>query len=290
MNKLRPAKRVQILAMLCEGSSMRSVSCIAEVSINTVTKLLCDAGVAALQIHENMVCNVKSKRIQCDEIWSFCYAEESVEKATSAPEEAGHIWTWTAIDTDSKLILSYLVGNRSRDSVVAFITDLRMRIRGVPQITTDNLWSYQVPVKETFSGRADFAQLLKRYHSTPTGADRYSPGELVEAKKRIVEGDPDPRHISTSHVERRNLTMLMWRRRFTRLTNTFSKKLDNHLHALALYFVFYNFCRIHESLRTSPAVAAGVTDRLWSLEDVVSKIDELALFRSRQGREEQSFK
>lgn len=277
MNKLPLAKRTQILAMLCEGSSMRSISRVADVSINTVSKLLVEAGEAALLIHDEMVRNVKSKRIQCDEIWSFCYAKgKNVEKAKNAPDDAGSVWTWTAIDSDTKVILSFFVGDRTRDSAVAFMTDLRMRVKGVPQITTDNLWSYQGAVKEAFGRRADFAQLVKSYRSTPGAPGRYSPGSLVGANKRIVQGDPDMRHISTSHVERQNLTMRMSMRRFTRLTNAFSKKLDNHLHALALYFVFYNFVRVHKTLRVSPAMAAGVSDRLWSLEDVVAKIDELA--------------
>jgi IS1 family transposase len=284
VNKLPLAKRTQILAMLCEGSSMRSISRVADVSINTVTKLLCEAGEACLAIHDEMVRNVKSKRIQCDEIWSFCYAKgKNVETAKNAPDDAGNVWTWTAIDSDSKVILSYFVGDRTREAAVAFMTDLRMRVKGVPQITTDNLWSYQAGVKEAFGKHADFAQLVKAYRPTIGAPGRYSPGSLVGTKKRIVQGNPDPRHISTSHVERQNLTMRMSMRRFTRLTNAFSKKLDNHLHALALYFVFYNFCRIHKSLRTSPAMAAGVSDRLWSLEDVVAKIDEMVPAPARRG-------
>lgn len=257
---------------------MRSISRVADVSINTVSKLLVEAGEACLAIHDEMVRGVRSKRIQCDEIWSFCYAKEKqAKKLDERPEGVGDVWTWTAIDADTKLILSYFVGDRSGQSAEAFLTDLRLRVKGRPQITTDQLGSYIGAMDNVFGRRgADFAQLMKVYRSTPGGAGRYSPGVCVASHKMPVNGNPDERHISTSHVERQNLTMRMSMRRFTRLTNAFSKKLDNHVAALALYFVFYNFCRIHKSLRVSPAMAAGVSDRLWSLEDVVAKIDEMA--------------
>jgi IS1 family transposase len=277
MNKLPNTKRVKILSMLCEGSSMRAISRIEDVSINTVSKLLIEAGTACLAIHDEVIRNVRSKRIQCDEIWSFCYAKQrAVEKAKSAPEGAGDVWTWTAIDADTKLILSYFVGDRGRDSAHAFMMDLRMRVKGAPQLTTDQWKSYIPAVEEAFGRYVDFAQLIKVFQSTPGGAGRYSPGECVGTKTEIWQGNPDPAHISTSYVERQNLTMRMSMRRFTRLTNAFSKKLDNHIHAIALYFVFYNLCRIHKSLRVTPAMAAGVTDRLWSLDDVVARIDEIA--------------
>jgi len=277
MNKLPLVKRVQILSMLCEGSSMRSISRVADVSINTVSKLLAEAGEACAAIHDEVVRNVRSKRIQCDEIWSFCYAKQAnVKAAKCAPIEAGDIWTWTAIDADNKLILSYFVGDRGRDCALAFMMDLRMRVKGAPQITTDQWKSYIPAVEQAFGRYVDFAQLIKIFKSTPGGPGRYSPGEFCCTQTEIRHGNPDPKHISTSYVERQNLTMRMSMRRFTRLTNAFSKKLDNHLHALALYFVFYNFCRIHKSLRVSPAMAAGVSGRLWSLEDVVAKIDEMA--------------
>lgn len=279
MNKLPLVKRVQILAMLCKGSSMRSISRVVDVSINTVSKLLVEAGEASLAIHDEMVRNVRAKRIECDEIWSFCYAKEkNVRDAKSAPPEAGDVWTWTAIDPETKLILSYFVGDRATPSATAFMIDLRLRVKGRPQITTDHLGSYIGGVDAAFGRRVDFAQLVKIYRQS-RGKDaetRYSPSEIVGTKKRWVEGNPDMAFVSTSIVERQNLTMRMSMRRFTRLTNAFSKKLDNHIHALALYFAFYNFCRIHKSLRVTPAMAAGITDRLWSLEDVVAKIDELA--------------
>jgi IS1 family transposase len=277
MNKLPLAKRVQILSMLCEGSSMRSISRVCDVSINTVSKLLVEAGEACLSIHEKLVHKVEAKRIQCDEIWSFCYAKDrTVRTGRELPEGAGDVWTWTAIDADTKLILSYFVGDRSRRSACAFMSDLHGRVTGRPQITTDQWLAYLPAVHFMFGSYVDFAQLVKIFRNTPGETGRYSPGECCGTKTKVRMGNPDPAHISTSYVERQNLTMRMSMRRFTRLTNAFSKKLDNHIHAIALYFVFYNFCRIHKTLRVSPAMAAGVSDRLWSLEDVVAKIDETA--------------
>ncbi|RYM10103.1 DDE-type integrase/transposase/recombinase [Sphingobium cupriresistens] len=277
MNKLPHAKRIQILAMLCEGSSMRSISRVADVSINTVSKLLVEAGEAALAIHDEMVRNVKASRIQCDEIWSFCHAKEkNVATAKAAPEGAGDVWTWTAIDADTKLIVAYHVGNRSGEDAMYLMDDLRGRLANRVQLTTDGHRAYLEAVEGAFGADVDFAQLVKLYGPTIAAPGRYSPAECIGAKKVRVEGNPDIKHVSTSYVERQNLTMRMSMRRFTRLTNAFSKKLDNHIHALALYFVFYNFTRIHKTLRMSPAMAAGITDRLWALDDVIAKIDAMA--------------
>ena len=274
MNKLPLAKRVQILSMLCEGSSMRSISRVADVSINTVSKLLAEAGEACLAIHNEEVRNVPAKRVQCDEIWSFCYAKQAnVKTAKSAPEDAGDVWTWTAIDADSKLIISYLVGGRDAGYATEFMYDLVDRLSNRVQLTTDGHKAYLEAVEDAFGSRVDYAQLVKLYGNTIAAPGRYSPAACVGARKRSVTGLPAREHVSTSYVERQNLTMRMSMRRFTRLTNAFSKKLDNHIHALALYFAFYNFCRIHKTLRVSPAMAAGVTDRLWSLEDIVARID-----------------
>ena len=277
MNKLPLAKRVQILAMLCEGSSMRSISRVADVSINTVSKLLVEAGEAALAIHEETVRNVKASRVQCDEIWSFCHAKQkNVATAKAAPEGAGDVWTWTALDADTKLIVSFFVGDRSGESAMVLMDDLRTRLANRVQLTTDGHKAYLEAVEGAFGSDVDFAQLIKLYGPTITAPGRYSPAECIGAKKQRVMGSPDIAHVSTSYVERQNLTMRMSMRRFTRLTNAFSKKLDNHIHALALYFAFYNFCRIHKTLRVTPAMAAGITDRLWSLEDIVAKIDAMA--------------
>lgn len=278
MNKLSLTKRIQILAMLCEGSSMRSISRVADVSINTVSKLLAEAGEACLAIHDETVRNVKASRVQCDEIWSFCYAKaKNVPTAKAAPAEAGDVWTWTALDADSKLIVSYLIGGRDADYALAFMDDLRDRLANRVQLTTDGHGPYLEAVEEAFGADVDYAMLVKLYgegskdRSSPER--RYSPQVCHGARRRVVEGRPERAHISTSFVERQNLTMRMSMRRFTRLTNAFSKKLDNHIHALALYFAFYNFCRIHNTLRVSPAMAAGITDRLWSLDDIVARID-----------------
>lgn len=277
MNKLPLAKRVQILSMLCEGSSMRSISRVADVSINTVSKLLADAGEACLAMHDELVRDVKASRIQCDEIWSFCYAKEKNAKlAKAAPAGAGDVWTWTALDADTKMIVSYFVGDRSGESAIILMDDLRERLANRVQLTTDGHRAYLEAVEGAFGADVDYAQLVKLYGNTVAAPGRYSPAECVGARKQRVEGNPDVAHVSTSYVERQNLTMRMSMRRFTRLTNAFSKKLDSHIHALALYFMFYNFTRVHKSLRMSPAMAAGVADRLWSMEDLVERIDAMA--------------
>jgi IS1 family transposase len=276
MNKLPLAKRVLILNGLCEGVSMRSISRMADVSINTVTKLLVDAGETCLALHDELVRDVKSERVQCDEIWSFCYAKaKNVPTATAAPEGAGDVWTWTALDADTKLMVSYFVGDRSGESALILADDLRSRIASERvQITTDGHNAYLGAIEEAFGADADYATIEKIYRTDPAAArGRYSPPVCVGTKKRTVEGDPDPAHISTSYVERSNLSIRMQNRRFTRLTNAFSKKLDNHIHALALYFMFYNFVRVHKTLRMSPAMAAGVSATLWTMEDIAERIE-----------------
>ena len=284
MNKLPLAKRVQILSMLCEGSSMRSISRVVDVSINTVSKLLVEAGEACLKLHDEMVQDVKASRIQCDEIWSFNHCKEkNVVKAKAAPEGAGDVWTWTAIDADTKLIVSYFVGDRSSGSAIELMDDLRDRLANRVQLTTDGHRAYLEAVEGAFGADVDYAQLVKLYGPTIAAPGRYSPAECIGAKKIAVEGRPDIAHVSTSYVERQNLTMRMSMRRFTRLTNGFSKKLENHVHALALYFAFYNFTRVHKTLRMSPAMAAGITDRLWSLEDIVARMDAEAPAPAKRG-------
>jgi IS1 family transposase len=275
MNKLPVAKRVQILSMLCEGSSMRSISRVADVSINTVSKLLIDAGLVCIELHDEMVRDVKASRIQCDEIWSFVYAKEkNVATAKAAPGGSGDAWTWTALDADSKLIVSYFVGDRSGQSAIALMDDLRSRLRNRVQLTTDGHRAYLEAVEGAFGGDVDYAQLVKLYGEVPGAAKgRYSPAECIGSRKEPVEGNPNPKHISTSYVERQNLNMRMGMRRFTRLTNGFSKKVENHCHMIALYTMFYNFIRIHKTLKMSPAMAAGVSARLWSMEDIVAEID-----------------
>ncbi len=277
MNKLTLAKRVQILTMLCEGSSMRSISRVVDVSINTVSALLVDAGKACAEHHDLAVRNVTSKRIQADEIWSFCYAKQkNVATAKAAPEEAGDVWTWTALDADSKLIVSYLIGGRDAGYANEFMEDVASRLANRVQLTTDGLKAYLEAVNGAFGADIDYAQLVKLYGPTPSPAGRYSPAECTGIKKNTVEGKPNKAHISTSYVERQNLTMRMSMRRFTRLTNAFSKKAENHAHMVALYTTWYNFVRTHKTLRCSPAMAANVSKTLWSMEDVVALIDARA--------------
>lgn len=277
MNKLPIAKRIQILSMLCEGSSMRSISRVADVSINTVSALLADAGKACSKHHDEAVQNVRSKRIQADEIWSFCYAKQkNVADAKAAPDDAGDVWTWTALDADSKLIVSYLIGGRDAEYANDFMQDVASRLANRVQLTTDGHRAYLDAVEGAFGAEIDYAMLVKHY-GAPVGAlGRYSPGECTGTTQARVEGRPEKAHVSTSYVERQNLTMRMSMRRFTRLTNAFSKKVDNHFYALALYFTFYNFARVHKTLRCSPAMAAGLSKTLWSMEDIVGLIDAQA--------------
>jgi IS1 family transposase len=275
MNKLSVAARVQILSLLCEGSSMRAITRVTGVALNTVTKLLIDAGKAAWAYHDEHVRGVQATRIQCDEIWAFCYSKQkNVMIAKAAPQGAGDVWTWTAIEAGSKLILSYMVGGRDGEYAMALMDDLRSRIVNRVQLTTDGHKAYLNAVEEAFGDDIDYAQLIKLYGASPEAfKGRYSPAECLGAKKLPITGEPDKRHVSTSYVERSNLTIRMHMRRFTRLTNAHSKKLENHAWAVALHVMFYNFVRMHSTLRMSPAMAAGVSERLWEMSDIVALID-----------------
>lgn len=268
------AKRAQILGLLVEGTSLRATSRLADVSINTVTKLLVDVGAACAAYQDQAFRSLTCRRIQVDEIWSFCYAKQrNVKDAKAAPLGAGDVWTWTAIDADTKLVPSWLVADRSKVAAEEFLDDLASRMANRIQLTTDGHKPYRDVVDIVFKGDVDYAQLVKRYSETVEGKRRYSPPVCTGIRKDVIEGNPDPRHISTSFSERQNLTMRMSMRRFTRLTNAFSKKIENHAHAVALHFMFYNFGRIHKSLRVTPAMQAGVADHVWSLEEIAALAD-----------------
>jgi len=281
MNKLPLEKRVQILQMLCEGSSMRSISRVCDVSINTVSKLLVDAGRACLDFHDRKVTGLTCQRIQCDEIWSFCYAKDkNVRRAKAAPTDSGDVWTWTSIDADTKLICNWVVGQRDADWAHVFMQDLKSRLTNRVQLTSDGYKTYLQAVDDAFGEEIDYAQLVKIYGAVGEASEaRYSPAECIGIKKRTVTGNPEETHISTSYVERQNLQMRMSMKRFARLTNAHSKKLANHRHALSLYFVFYNWVRIHKTLRVTPAMAAGLTDRLLDWDEVVGMIDQFEATR-----------
>ena len=277
MNRMSIEKRATILKLLVHGSSLRSTSEITDASINTVTKLLIAAGEACSAYHDEAVRNVRSKRVQVDEIWSFTYAKaKNVARAKAAPEGAGDTWTWTALDADSKLIVSWLVGGRDAGYATEFMQDLAGRLANRVQLTSDGHRAYLSAVEDAFGSDIDYAMLVKHYGDAPEGQRRYSPAVCTGATKMSVTGNPDEDHISTSYVERHNLTMRMSMRRYTRLTNAFSKKIQNHAHSLALYYVWYNFCRVHQTLRRSPAMAAGITDTLHDMEWVVGLIDARA--------------
>lgn len=254
---------------------MRSISRVCDVSINTVAKLLEDAGDFCARFHDAKVRGVKAKRIQCDEIWSFCYAKEkNVANAKAAPDGAGDLWTWTGLEGDTKLIVSYFVGGRDGECAKWFIDDMATRLSNRVQLTTDGHKAYLEAIEGAFGADIDYAMLIKLYGASSDSAKgRYSPAECTGAIKTPIEGKPDPKHISTSYVERQNLTMRMGMRRFTRLTNAFSKKLENHVHALSLYFVHYNWMRLHKTLRVTPAMAAGLTGKLMGWEDIIAIMD-----------------
>ena len=284
VNRISPDKQARILNMLVEGASMRSITRIEECGINTLKRLVVEAGKVCMEYHNQHVRDVQAQVVQCDEIWAFLHAKrKNVEGAVAAPEEAGDIWTWTAIDSDSKLLISWLVStSRDGDSAIELMDDLRARAATRFQLTTDGLNAYPEAVEGAFGGDVDFAQLIKIYAAAPPEESRrYSPAEYIETRTEIVVGDPDEGLISTSHVERHNLTMRMSMRRYTRLTNAFSKKFENHCYAAALYFTYYNFCRPHTTLtkraggyKTTPAMAAGLAERVndvrW-LSDMVNE-------------------
>jgi IS1 family transposase len=275
MNKLDRTARAKILGLMVEGMSMRAISRVTGASKNTIVKLLEDAGEAFSDYQDRTLRNLTCKRLQVDEVWAFVYAKaKNVETAKAAPQEAGDCWTWMAIDADTKLIPSYYVGKRDGAAAMTFITDLASRLASRVQLTSDGHKPYLEAVEANFGADIDYAMLVKIYGDAHVPPGRYSPGPCIGAKKERVEGNPDPAHVSTSYVERVNLTTRMGNRRFTRLTNAFSKKGENHAHSVAIHTMHYNFVRIHQTLRCTPAMAAGVTPKLWELEDMVKVLEE----------------
>lgn len=281
-NVLSTSKRVQIVSALVEGCGIRATARMAGVSKDTVMKLWREIGEACIRMQDEQLRNLPCKRLQVDEIWSFVYA-----KAKNVPQDKvgtfgyGDVWTFTAIDADTKLIPSFLVGMRDAGCAFEFMQDLAGRLVNRVQLTTDGHKMYLSSVLDAFNGEIDFAQLVKHYGESPEGEHRYSPAVCTGTSKTAIQGCPDPKHVSTSYVERANLTIRMSNRRFTRLTNAFSKKVENHTAALGLHFAHYNFCRIHQSLRVTPAMAAGVTSSVWSIADLVALLPDVATGKKR---------
>lgn len=270
MNKLDDKKRAQILSVLVEGNSLRATARICGVAFNSVLKFVPLIGKVCAEYQDRVFRNLKCRRIQCDEIWSFCYAKQkNVPENKRGQFGYGDVWTWVAMDADTKLVPSFMVGTRDARAAKMFIDDLASRLATRIQLTTDGYKVYLEAVENAFGGDIDYAMLVKIYESSQEET-RYSPALCMASERRTINGNPDPNYISTSYIERQNLTMRMNIRRFTRLTNAFSKKVENHAHHLALHYMYYNFCRIHKTLRITPAMAAGVTDHVWSIEEIIS--------------------
>lgn len=271
MNKLNNKERSQILHMLVEGNSLRATARMADVSRNTVDKLIQDVGSACLKYQDEHLRNLPCERIQCDEIWSFVYSKDKNVPADKRDQFSyGDVWTWTAIDAETKLVPCWHVDNRGYRAAKLFVDDLKSRLTSRVQLTTDGHRAYLQAVEDAFGADIDYAMLIKIYGADPEPEVRYSPAKCIDTETRVVTGDPNINHVSTSYVERQNLTMRMSMRRFTRLTNAFSKKVENHMHAISLHFVYYNFGRIHQSLRVTPAMEAGISDHVWSLEEIAA--------------------
>jgi IS1 family transposase len=273
MNKLSKEKRAQIIGCLVEGNSLRATARMCDIAFNTVLKFIPEIGAVCDEYQDKAFRNLKCKRIQCDEIWSFCYAKEkNVPEAKRGIFGYGDVWTWVALDADTKLVPSYMVGNRDSENAKLFMEDLAGRLANRVQLTTDGHRVYLTAVEDAFGGDIDYAMLVKVYESSQEET-RYSPAKCKGAERIRVSGNPDQKKISTSYVERQNLTMRMSMRRFTRLTNGFSKKVENHAYHLALYYMYYNFCRVHKTLRVTPAMEAGLTDHVWTIGEIVNLLD-----------------
>jgi IS1 family transposase len=273
MNQLSTTRRAQIIAALVEGNSINATCRMLGVGKHTVLRLLEDAGRACAAFHDDHVRGVRAKRIQCDEIWSFCGAKMKNVREEQVAAGWGDVWTWVGLDADSKLIVSYLVGQRGPAWAKLFMEDVALRVASRIQLTTDGLKMYGDAVEGAFGCDVDYAMLIKLYGNNSFDT-KYSPGECIGIRSAVLQGNPNPKHISTSFVERQNLSMRMGMRRFTRLTNGFSKKLENHAHQIALYFMHYNYCRIHKSLRVTPAMEARLTNHVWTIEELCGLIPE----------------
>jgi IS1 family transposase len=275
MNRLTNDKRVAVIKCLCEGLSIRSTVRMTGVAKNTIVKLLAEIGVACNEFQDKTLRNLPCKRIQCDEIWSFCYAKaKNVPRDMRSQFGIGDVWTWTALDADTKLICSWRVGDRDAGTAVEFTDDLASRLANRVQLTTDGHRVYLSAIEASFGSAVDYAVLVKVYGEDKRDKEAtYSPAKVTSCHTLRIVGEPDTKHISTSFVERQNLTMRMSMRRFARLTNAFSKKIDNHIAALSLYFMYYNFCRVHQTLRVTPAMEAGLSDHVWSVEEIVGLLE-----------------
>ena len=274
MNRLSTAKRVQVIAALVEGNSINATCRMLGVGKHTVLRLLVDAGCACSSFHDANVRNLRVARSQCDEVWSYIYAKQKNVTPEQMAKGAGDCWVWTAIDADTKLIISYMLGDRGASIARDFMEDVAGRITNRIQLTTDGHRVYAEAVEQAFGSEIDYAMLVKIYGASNEGESRYSPATCIGCRTGVLSGNPDPKYISTSYVERQNLSMRMGMRRFTRLTNGFSKKFENHAHQVALYFFHYNFCRVHSSLRVTPAMEAGLTDHVWTLTELCSLLPQ----------------
>lgn len=271
MNRLSTAKRVQVISALVEGVSINATCRMTGVAKHTVLNLLRDMGTAAAAYHDEHIRNVRSRRVQCDEIWAFVYAKQKNVTEEQMSKGAGDVWT--AIDADTKLIISYMLGDRGAGTGHTFMQDVASRLRNRVQLTTDGHKVYIDAVEDAFGCEIDYSMLIKVYGASSDPDTRYSPATCIGCEMKTVSGNPDPNHVSTSFVERQNLSMRMGMRRFTRLTNAFSKKFENHAHAVALYFMHYNFCRVHKTLRVTPAMESGLAHHVWTLEELVGLLD-----------------
>jgi IS1 family transposase len=271
MNRLTKERQTQVIKCLCEGLGIRATVRMTGVAKNTIVKLLAEIAEVCSKYQDKTLRNLTCKKIQCDEIWSFCYAKQkNVPYDMRGQFGVGDVWTWTAIDADTKLIVSWRVGDRDADVANNFIQDLANRLANRVQLTTDGHRVYWEAVEKAFGSNVDYAMLVKLYGAVRDKEATYSPAKVISCRAIPMIGDPDAEHISTSYVERSNLTMRMSMRRFARLTNAFSKKVENHISALSLYFMFYNFCRVHQTLRVTPAMEAGVSDHVWEIEEIVA--------------------